>query len=135
MSIVLGEEAAVPDEAPVWRRIPNWPDWTVFDENLGRVRPSSLAFEDNRDGSPMSAFLAGHGNSVADVLLGHEGFYLAAVAAGLLRANGLKIVHDPLEGLPSHVEVPGPKPKRVKSTLAKAASWVVPPPDDGPHKA
>ncbi len=127
MNVEAGQEAAVPDQTALWRRVPNWPEWTVFDENLGRVRPSSLAFEDNRDGSPMSAFLEGYGNSVEDVLLGHEAFYLAAISAGLVRANGLKIVHDPLDGLPSHVEMPGPKPKRVRSALAKAATWVAPP--------
>ena len=129
MSMKAGDEARVPDETLLWRRVPNWPDWTVFDENLGRARPSSLAFDDNRDGSPMSAFLEDHGNSVEDVLRDHETFYLAAVPAGLVRANGLTIVHDPLQDLPSHVEVPGAKPKRVKSALAKAAVWIVPPPD------
>ena len=126
-----GTEATVGDDASLWRRIPNWPDWTVFDENLGRVRPSSLAFQDNRDGTAMSAFLAEHGNSPADVLVGHDGFFLAAITAGLVRLKGLQIVHDPLEGLPSHVEVPGPKPPKVRSALAKAAVWVVAPPDAG----
>jgi hypothetical protein len=129
MSIERGKEATVPNETFLWRRVPKWPDWTVFDENLGRLRPSSMAFDDNRDGSAMSAFLEGHGNSLEDVLRDHEEFYVAAVTAGLVRANGLKIIHDPLDGLPSHVEVTGPKPKRVKSALAKAAVWVVPPSD------
>lgn len=123
-----GDEAAVPEETLLWRRVPDWPDWTVFDENLGRLRPSSIAFGDNKDGSAMSAFLAGHGNTVEDVLRNHELFYLAAVSAGLIRSHGLKIVHDPLPDLVSHVEVPGPKPKRVKSALAKAAEWIVAPP-------
>jgi hypothetical protein len=129
MAGVAGTEATVSEDALLWRRIPHWPDWTVFDENLGRVRPSSLAFDDNKDGSAMSAFLAGHGNTPADVLVGHDGFFLAAVAVGLVRQKGLRIVHDPLEGLPSHVEVHGPKPHKVRSALAKAAVWVVAPPD------
>jgi len=120
-------EAQVPDGTAVWRRVPNWPHWIVFDENLGRMRPSSLAFEDNRDGTAMSAFLEGHGNSVEDVLRGHEGYALASVAAGLVRSKGLKIIHDPLDGLPAHVEVRGTKTKQIKSALAKMAEWVVPP--------
>lgn len=79
----------------------------------------------------MSAFLEGHGNSAEDVLRGHETFALAAVPAGLVRSVGLKIIHDPLPDLPSHVELPGPKKSKVKSALAKAATWVVPPPDGG----
>jgi hypothetical protein len=121
------DEAQVPDDTALWRRVPNWPNWIVPDHNLGRLRPSSLAFEDNRDGSAMSAFLDGHGNSVEDVLRGHEGYALASITAGLVRSKGLKIVHDPLEGLPAHVEVRGPKTRQVKSALAKAAVWVVPP--------
>jgi hypothetical protein len=127
MSEQPGDQANVSDSTAVWRRVPHWPDWIVFDENLGRLRPSSLAFDDNSDGSAMSAFLEGHGNSVEDVLRGHEGFALAAVSAGLVRSKGLKIVHDPLEGLPAHVEVHGPKTKSVRSALAKAAMWVVAP--------
>jgi hypothetical protein len=127
MSQQADGEAGVPDATAVWRRVPPWPDWIVFDENLGRLRPSSLAFDDNPDGSAMSAFLEGHGNSIEDVLRNHDGFALAAVSAGLVRSKGLKIVHDPLDGLPAHVEVHGPKPKSVRSTLAKAAVWVVAP--------
>jgi len=127
MCVETGQEATVPDHTALWRRVPNWPHWTVFDENLGRLRPSSIAFEDNQNGSAMSAFLEGHGNTVQEVLVGHESFGVAAVTAGLVRSHGLSIVHDPLDGLPSHVEVPGPKPKKVKSALAKAALWVVEP--------
>lgn len=127
MLIEAGQEATVADNTALWRRVPNWPHWTVFDENLGRLRPSSIAFEDNPDGSAMSAFLEGHGNTTDEVLAGHESFGLATVPAGLVRTQGLRIVHDPLEGLPSHVEVPGAKPKRVKSALAKAAVWIVEP--------
>lgn len=129
MSVQAGDEASAPDDTALWRRVPTWPDWTVFDENLGRLRPSSIAFCDNRDGSAMSAFLEGHGNSVEDVLRGHDGFLLAGVPLGLVRAQGLEIVHDPLEGLVSHVEVFGTKTKRIRSALAKASVWVVAPPE------
>ncbi len=127
MVIEAGQEATVPDHTALWRRVPNWPQWTIFDENLGRLRPSSIAFQDNPDGSAMSSFLEGHGNTVEEVLVGHETFGVASVTAGLVRSHGLSIIHDPLAGLPSHVEVPGPKPKRVQSALAKAAVWVVKP--------
>jgi hypothetical protein len=123
------DEAEVDDETLLWRRVPSWPDWTVFDENLGRVRPSSIAFDDNKNGTSMSAFLEGYGNTVEDILRNHESFFLAAVSVGFVRSHDLTVVHDPLEGLPSHVEVRGAKTKRVRSALAKAAVWIVPPPD------
>ena len=127
MLIAVGQEAAAADDKALWRRVPNWPHWTIFDENLGRLRPSSIAFEDHRNGTAMSAFLEDHGNTIAEVLNGHESFGLAAIKVGLVRSQGLKIFHAPLPSLPSHVEVHGPKPKRVMSALAKAAVWLVEP--------
>ena len=68
------------------------------------------------------------GRSGAEILTGHEGFALAAVSVGVVRACGLGVVRDPLESEPAHALVVGPKPKAVQRRLAKAAAWVVPPP-------
>ena len=115
------------DATVLWRRVPLWPDWTVDDENLGRVRASSLAFDDCRDGAPMSMYLAEAGSTVDDVMRDYEGYALAAVSAGALRTRGLTIERRPVDGFPSRVEVVGPKTSSVRSKLAKASWWVVPP--------
>ena len=50
-------DSTVSDAAVLMRRIP--PGHLYFDENLGRVRPSSAAFEDDDDGDPMSVYRKG----------------------------------------------------------------------------
>lgn len=81
------DDATIADEAILLRRIP--PRHLVYDENLMRWRPSSAAFENHPDGSPMSVLLADvlrtSGRNAADALRGHEGFALAAITAGLAR--------------------------------------------------
>ena len=52
----LRDDPTIPDLAELWRRIPPW--HLVKDDNLGRVRPSSAAFDNHPNGSPMSVLLA-----------------------------------------------------------------------------
>ena len=89
-------DASIRDESIVWRRIPPW--HIIYDENLGRWRPSSSAFADDPDGQSMSVVLAEAvgGRGAAEILAGHEGFALAAVPVGVVRACGLGVVRDPL---------------------------------------
>jgi len=50
------DDPTIPDDAERWRRIPPW--HFFHDENLRQIRPSSAAFEDHPNGSPMSVLLA-----------------------------------------------------------------------------
>lgn len=64
------------DGVELLRRIPGW--HVLYDNNRGCVRPSSAAFEDDRDGSPMSVYrrdvIEGEGDDPARVMAGHEGY-------------------------------------------------------------
>ena len=126
----LRDDPTIPDQAELWRRIPPW--HFVRDENLGRVRPSSAAFDNHPNGSPMSILLAeevtaaGRGPDTA--LSGHERFALASITAGLARDCGQGIAREPLPDEPAHGVVFGEKTKRTKKRLATGAQWVVPPP-------
>jgi hypothetical protein len=57
------------------RRVP--PKHFYLDENLGRLRPSSAAFEDDDDGEPMSVYRKGiveaEGGTIGRIMHGHEG--------------------------------------------------------------
>lgn len=106
----------------------------VLDQNTGRRRPSSAAFEDSPDGTPMSAFWEKlHrelGLTEANALEGHEDFGLASFVVRLARELGQGIQREPLPDAPAHVLVFGPKPKKsVSRKLAAAAEWVVLPPE------
>lgn len=124
------DDPTIPDEAELWRRI--HPKQWEKDENLGRVRPVSGAFDDPSDGSPMSVDLAevhiqmGHAPQAA--LADHEGFALAAITVGLVRECGLGVARQPLPENPAHAVVFGKKTSKIRRRLAKEARWVVSPP-------
>lgn len=122
------DDPSVTDEAKLLRRIP--PDWIVPDpKNPAGKRASSQAFDDDRDGKPMSVQLADvlttHGISVTQVLAGHDGYALTAITAGLARTNGPGIIRTPRENDPAHAEVFGKKSKSVRKKLADGAVWVI----------
>lgn len=120
------DDPTIPDAANLWRRIP--PFHCIWDANVGRVRPSSAAFDDDPDGSPMSVVLAEESSDPQSVLAGHEGFALASFKAGLARECRLGIARDPLPEQPAHALVLGRKTKSVMRRLAKGSSWVIAPP-------
>lgn len=125
------DDAAILDDDVLWRRIPPW--HVVPDENLGIMRPSSAAFEDDSDGDPMSVFLAeivkNSGRGAESILVGHTDYALSGLTAGLARRLGQGIASDPTVHEPAHAVVFGKKTKSISRALAKQSKWVVPPPD------
>ncbi|HYM10426.1 MAG TPA: hypothetical protein VEU62_06830 [Bryobacterales bacterium] len=126
------DDPTIPDQAQLWRRIPPW--HFVRDENLGRLRPSSAAFCNHPDGSPMSILLAedmaAAGRAPNEALRGHEGFALASITAGLARGCRQGVARDPLREEPAHGIVFGEKSKLARKKLAAGSQWVIPPPAD-----
>ena len=72
------DDPSILDEDSLWRRVP--PCHFVPDHNEGVIRPSSAAFTDHQNGTPMSVSLAKETVEAA-VLEGHPGFALAAFSA------------------------------------------------------
>jgi hypothetical protein len=128
----LRDDTSISNEAKLWRRIPHW--HFIFDANLGRVRPTSAAFDDDEDGSPMSVVLADvvleSGRGPEHILAGHDRFALAAITAGLARSKKQGVARDPEPDEPAHALVFGKKTGSVTRALAKGAEWVVSPPAD-----
>ncbi len=124
------DDPTIANDAPLWRRIPPW--HFVFDENIGKWRPSSAAFDDHPDGSPMSAVLGqqviNSGRTAASILDAYEGFALAYFTAGLAREYRQGVMRKPLPEEPAHAEVFGKKTNSVKKAFAKKCQWIVPPP-------
>jgi hypothetical protein len=114
----------------LWRRIPGW--HFVWDANRNAVRPSSAAFDNDSDGSPMSiqlaAVLAEYGRGELEVLQGHTGFALARFLAEAARNCGQMIVPEPGPGDPAHGLVVGDKPPSVRKKLQRASEWQTEPP-------
>lgn len=126
------DDPTIVDEAALWRRIPPW--HIYFDENLGRRRPSSAAFDDDPDG-PMSVVIAAESRGPDSVLAGHDGYGLASLTAGFARGVGQGVARDPTEEEPAHALVFGRKTRRVRNKLVSASAWVVLPPEaEGPPR-
>ena len=91
------DDKTILDEAELWRRIPSW--HIVPDENIGRKRPSSAAFEDHPDGSPMSVILGqevlASGREASSVIEDLGDFSLASITAKLARSLEQGIVRRP----------------------------------------
>lgn len=124
------DDSSIPDKARLLRRIPIKPSHIVCDPKVeGGMRPSSAAFENHPDGSPMSVqledVLRELGQEPDSALRNHEGFALAAITAGLVRSCNQGVVRNPTGDDPAHAEVVGDKPKSVRKRLAKSAVWVV----------
>jgi hypothetical protein len=124
-NVEYSDDPTIPDEADLWRRIPPW--HFVTGQMTGEVRPTSAAFDDDRDGSPMSVVLAAGCAGPESVLAGHPGYALAAIKAGLVRECQQGITRDPLPEEPAHALVFGLKTKSMRRRLAVSSIWIVPP--------
>lgn len=134
----LGDDQTIRDECELFRRVLIQPDiHVVWDKNLGRWRPTSAAFRDHKNGTPMSVCLGDVlddlGRTPQSVLQGHEGLALAVISAAVARENNQSVLRDPLPDEPAHGHVVGDK-RKASRAMAKAAQWVVepglPPPGD-----
>jgi hypothetical protein len=125
------DDHTILDTVALYRRIP--PQWVVLDENLGRVRPTSQAFQNSPNGTPMSVALSDVlfelGRTPESLLTGLEGFGLASITAGLARGCGQGIKRDPTPEEPAHALVFGKKTASVKNRFAKECQWVIQPDD------
>ena len=123
------DDKTISNDADLWRRI--HPAWAVSDENRGGWRVSSAAFDDSRDGSPLSVLLAeivrATGRVPADVVARFEGHGLASFTAGIARARDQGIARSPTPDEPAHASVFGRKTTATKRALAGSAQWVVMP--------
>lgn len=130
---VVADDPDIDNDERLLRRVPNWHNWIVSDGGLG-LRPSSMAFDRDRDGGPMSVYTWTRIEQLeiphAALLPNEAEWAVARVTAGQARARDQHVAHElGDEGKPydeAHAVVDGPPKKTNK--LAKDAVWVVPPP-------
>jgi hypothetical protein len=124
------DDASVPDECGLYRRILPSPDQVVPDENRGCYRVSSAPFLKKREMSVvLEDRLRADGREPSDALRNHPGQYLIRLGAGFVRAHGQIVVRNPQPDEPAHGDVIGEKPRRIARAFAAAACWVVAPPE------
>lgn len=112
---VVEDDASIPDDAVLWRRIP-WIHWTPVGGTGETRRVSSAAF----DGNEMSVEIAAECQGGAEALLhGHDGFGFVAFTAKDARDLGWTVVRDPLENSPAHALVCGNKTHGKRKELVR----------------
>jgi hypothetical protein len=114
------DDSNVSDEAPVWRRIPEW--HAVPDANTGERRVSSAAFQDD-DGSPMSVILPSPGRDPSTALAELAVCGIAEFTAGFARSLGQVIVRAPEPDEPEHPYVVGHKSRATRRAFCRGSHW------------
>ena len=117
----LRDDASISGNEVVLRRISQRS--YIFDENLGRFRPSSQAFLQNGPDGLVSVYLESETTHSAVAGEGPEP-YLAAVTVAELRDSGLGIIRDPSSGGPGHCEITGGKTRGILNRIARHAQWI-----------
>jgi len=119
------DDPSIGNDDLLWRRVP--PEQVVFDENLNRLRPSSMAFQNTSGTSGMSVNIAAE-TTVENTLRESENLLLVEFPASVPRGVGQGVIRNPLPDNPAHAEVTGKKTKSVQKTLYNNCAWVVGPP-------
>lgn len=121
------DDPSILSDDPLWRRI--HPSQVVPDPKSGGLRPSSSAFNDHPNGTPMSVVLGKEvlaaDRTSENVLQDHPGFSLASLTAGLVRHHQQLVYRLPVDDEPAHAEVKGNKPKSACREFAKQSTWIV----------
>lgn len=126
---MVADNACLEDEDRTFRRIPYNPHQIVRGSD-GQYRPSSAAFKDHPNGTPMSidieSKLHEHDLDEAFCLAGYEKTHaLAAIQLREIRALGLGVTHEPLDDNPAHGHVHGEKVKKIRRSLSKSIEWII----------
>jgi len=118
------DDSSIDDEELLWRRIS--PEHVVSDSD-GTRRPSSAAFSDSSDSTPLSVDLASIAGDPSVTLESHSGFGLAELVVADVRKLGLGVWPDPLPHNEAHAGITGRKTRGTRRALARVARWRVEP--------
>jgi hypothetical protein len=107
----------VADAERLLRRVP--PYWWIYDGNLGCLRPTTAAFDDEEMSVALASSLLECNQALTSVLAGHDQYALVAITAGLARHCNQAVARDPLPDQPHHAVVFGKKPRSVLKTFKR----------------
>lgn len=117
------DDPSIPDAAVVWRRVP--PEWVKFED--GVLRPSTGAFGDSSDGSPMSAVANRQDRGPESIVARYPGCGVIGMSAKSLRDLGFALVRAPDDEDEDHIYVAGNKTKGARKRMKYGCWWLVQP--------
>jgi hypothetical protein len=118
------DDKSIPDDAIVWRRI------AKDHYNPDDRRPSTAAFSDSSDGTPMSATMPPGTLSAEEYVQTWGAHAVAQWTVGQLRALGLGVTRIPTDRDPFHVGVHGAKTGSCRKNLKRLCVWAAEPKHD-----
>ena len=119
------DDTSISGGVRLWRRIPNWPNHSKYDETLKKLRPSSSNFRDDKF-NELSVNIADE-TTIEKILVGYPGFGIAEFTAGLVRemlGATVVICRDPGPDNPGHALICGKVSRPQSEKLAKKCHWV-----------
>jgi len=110
------------------RRIPDYPEYTVYDHKICAKRPTSCAFRLRADESYLSvdrlAVLLARGKDALFSLNGYPEFGLARLFHNDFICNNITVTPEPKVDNAAHSKAEGVFSKKVSRELARCCSWV-----------
>ena len=97
-------------------------DYEVLRDEDGRPRPSSQAFIQGGPEGNVSVYLASE-TTAEGITRDYPGTYVAGVDIGTIRAQGLDVERDPIEGDPGHCNITGRKTRSRMRAIARSSQW------------
>ncbi len=115
------DDPTITDDETVIRRVSHGQQ--IFDQRIGRRRPTTQAFRQDRPDGLTSVYLLSETTPAA---IAGEGLqeYQAAVRVGVLRENGLGVIRTPESGGPGHCDITGRKTRGALTPIVRLAQWV-----------
>ena len=91
-------------------------------EDDGTIRPSSSAFPQGGPEGDVSVYLASD-TTAERVTREYPGMYVALVEVDVIRAQGLEVERQPVEGEPGHCNITGRKTSANRRAIARSSRW------------
>ena len=91
-------------------------------EDDGSIRPSSDAFMQGGPEGNVSVYLASE-TTPERITEDYPGMYVALVDVGVIRALGLEVERERIEGDPSHCNITGRKTRAKARAIARNSRW------------
>ena len=91
-------------------------------EDEETTRPSSNAFLQGGPDGDVSVYLASE-TTPGRITQEYPGTYVALVEVGAIRAQGLEVEREPVEGHPGHCNIIGRKTAARRRAIARSSRW------------
>ena len=97
-------------------------DYEVLQDDEGNQRPSSQAFIQGGPDGNVSVYLASE-TTAERISRDYPNTYIAEVEISTIRAQGLDVEREPIEGDPGHCNIIGRKTRSRTRAIARSSRW------------